>query len=572
MGRIYDQEFARLERQAHTSGVLNGMTKAQRKEHFAKLALEAQAYEKQQLGQALSGQTNVYGRQLHGNGVSFAEMSKSWGQQPNAGRNYVQQPVAPIVPDLQLSTTNNGFTVKGKTQVGKGAGAKYFLKDAQGNVYQVDKAAYNAASKGKNIKLAGAAAKPVDVASIPRQARNNLRVTGNATQGAQQAAGTNQFGRPVHGSGVSFREMSQSWDGKTPGAPKPPVDPGNVVPKPPVNNVRVVTTPRDTRINAGLIDDSFGGYKDSPLTEYYRNGGKHAFEAIDDITPPKPPVNPGNTTNNFYTTVINTVDDAKLNNIADKVDDIGKNVGKLTDKVDDIGKGLGKLTDKVNVIDNGLGKLSEKVTHIDNGVTKLTDKVDDLANLVKSNNKKVALVAGAAALTGALVGGLIAWGINKAKDEKDAAKGAEEAKKQPEQPVQDEIVSEKEHKFTMPTPEMPKIEIPEFKLPELDYSKKPEATTEAKAEEKAEEKTEYKTVKGDSFWKIAERNLKEKYAKEPEKFENLTTEQKNRLIYKETVRLMDLNGYKFDENKWFPEPMLHPDVKIKLTDKVDVAA
>ena len=35
---------------------------------------------------------------------------------------------------------------------------------------------------------------------------------------------------------------------------------------------------------------------------------------------------------------------------------------------------------------------------------------------------------------------------------------------------------------------------------------------------------------------------------------------------------MELNGYKLDENKWFSDPMLHPNVKLKLEEKVDVAA
>ena len=56
------------------------------------------------------------------------------------------------------------------------------------------------------------------------------------------------------------------------------------------------------------------------------------------------------------------------------------------------------------------------------------------------------------------------------------------------------------------------------------------------------------------------------------KLATITTEQKNRLIYKETIRIMELNGYELDENKWFSDPMLHPNVKIKLTEKDDIAA
>ena len=95
-----------------------------------------------------------------------------------------------------------------------------------------------------------------------------------------------------------------------------------------------------------------------------------------------------------------------------------------------------------------------------------------------------------------------------------------------------------------------------------------------------DENGEYITVKGDNFWDIAEEYLKNKYKNEPEKFENLTQNEKNKKIYKETLRILFLNGYDIEEiNPNDPEgkmrnslPALQPRIKIKFTQSLNQAA
>ena len=502
----------------------------------------------------------------HRDESSFAAMSRRWGERSRLQNALSGQQTQTTVPDLQLSTTAAaGITVKGKTQVGKGNAAKYFLKDGAGNVYQVDKEAYKAATKGRKIPLAGKAAKPVDAAKLPKQVRNNLHVTsgtttqvtqqaggvvtGGATQSTQQAAtaGTNQFGRPVHGNGVSFAEMSQSWDGKKPNAPVNTVITGGTGN---TGNVNVVTTPRNTRINAGMIDDSFGGYQDSPLTEYYRNGGEHGFKPVKLTTDPSP-------------VDANYIDDmlgiGRENTILDGMNDNYRFLEERSNLKRRIGEHLNKPTElSPEIIDDLTG----------HGVNRELDAMGDYYRALENQNpvgdvakkvdwKKIGKYGAIAAGVAAVVG-LGIWAYKKHKDNK-----AEEAAQQDLKPVLPEEKLDIDSGLDLPKIEVPKFEIPKLDIEDGDNAEKPENT---------EVKTEYTTVKGDSFWKIAERHLKDKFKNEPDKFENLTTQEKNRLIYKETMRIMELNGYKLDENKWFSDPMLHPNVKLKLEEKVDIAA
>ena len=51
-----------------------------------------------------------------------------------------------------------------------------------------------------------------------------------------------------------------------------------------------------------------------------------------------------------------------------------------------------------------------------------------------------------------------------------------------------------------------------------------------------------------------------------------TQKEKDVMIQLETRRIMQLNGYSLAEDKWHSAPTLHPNVKIQITEKVDIAA
>ena len=59
----------------------------------------------------------------------------------------------------------------------------------------------------------------------------------------------------------------------------------------------------------------------------------------------------------------------------------------------------------------------------------------------------------------------------------------------------------------------------------------------------------YRTKSGDNFWNLAKQNLKDKYDRVPTNTE----------ILDETLRLMELNGYKLAEDGIHSDPMLYVD-------------
>ena len=267
------------------------------------------------------------------------------------------------------------------------------------------------------------------------------------------------------------------------------------------------------------------------------------FKKVDDVQDDVKKV-VTNITNNNTTinniTQIAQVNSSKINNISDKV-----NI--LTNKVNGIGDDLTKLTGKVDT-------LTGKVDTLSGQVGGMSNKLDDIANLVKSNNKKVALVAGAAALVGGLVGGLIAWAATKNKK-------AEEAEGVQEENVNPTPVPENEEENV--TPVDPNPVTPVVPTPE---------TEETEPALPLDKDGTYTTKKGDCFWNIAKRHLEDKFKNDPDKFANKTQKEKDVMIQLETRRIMQLNGYSLAEDKWHSAPTLHPNVKIQITEKVDLAA
>ena len=108
-----------------------------------------------------------------------------------------------------------------------------------------------------------------------------------------------------------------------------------------------------------------------------------------------------------------------------------------------------------------------------------------------------------------------------------------------------------------------KVNQQEETTPEKALVNVPKTETAAETEsESAEGKVadeEYVIVKkGDSFWNLAKEHLIEKH-KDESGYKPTNAE-----ILELAMKFMEDNGYKLDENNYYPEPMLHPGVKLNL--------
>ena len=263
----------------------------------------------------------------------------------------------------------------------------------------------------------------------------------------------------------------------------------------------------------------------------------------------------------------------------DKMDDIAKN---LDDKIDDLGKGLGdKVDDLGKKLGNQIGELGTKVdgrfNNVDDALKGLSDKIDDLGKQLSQKNKKFALIGGALVLAA----GIIGYFIGKSKEDKvvqpiknDEQDGNDTI------PKNDTISLDSIRRYFPPVQPIDTTEVVNDTINDttVDTEAKEEAKEEAKDTDKVSKKIklnengEYITVWGDSFWNIAERVLEDKYADQPEKFENLTKSEKEKQIREEMIRIMALNGFELDENGWFPEPMLYTNKHLQITDTLGNAA
>ena len=253
-------------------------------------------------------------------------------------------------------------------------------------------------------------------------------------------------------------------------------------------------------------------------------------------------------------------DYAHLEELSDYKRRLGEQLHRPTEfspeVLDDLtGHGVNKELDAMNDYYRALEQADD--------ATKIVDNVDDVA---KGFNWKKAGKWAAIALGVAALAGLAAWGISKLC-KKDEPQVQETPKV--ETPVEDTpATTEPETPETQETPEAP-VE-PEVPVTPVIPEPTPEVTPEPTPEVKPELKTEYEAQRGDGIWHIAERYLKDKYANEPDKFENLTTAEKNKMILDETLRIAELNNYELVERtingkkQIVPNPTLHPGDKVKV--------
>ena len=196
-----------------------------------------------------------------------------------------------------------------------------------------------------------------------------------------------------------------------------------------------------------------------------------------------------------------------------------------------------------------------------------------IKNAIKGKKGKVAIAAGAVAALGAGVYAL--FGSKGEENVEQAAMKAEPQqpeKTQPQKPeskteTPENLNQEKETQVvTNPQNQeehQAKVNQQEETTPEKALVNVPKTETAAETEsESAEGKVadeEYVIVKkGDSFWNLAKEHLIEKH-KDESGYKPTNAE-----ILELAMKFMEDNGYKLDENNYYPEPMLHPGVKLNL--------
>ena len=698
MGNSYDAMFRKFEQHENATRFTAGMTPAERGDFYGRMSVRIQNYQNAQLAQGLSGTPNLP-----------AVVTNPTGGTPNLPA-VIQGNLIPSIPAqagdvLETATKNEGFKVVKKWA--SKDGKTCYLADKTGTFYKVDKATYNAAKVGKAIKPAEASAVAFDKlpAACQRQFRRYLPTPAEA---ATATVTTPKNTNPSHSTNTTLGTAKADptdwtqrtgktnfndgpkWGGAETNKVAQQTIASNRV-QTPNHNYNVVNDPQAYRNsqqamygglmgkgeqvpmhNYNLITEPAEGLQ-TTLDKKFRIGDeviwKEIYKDADDVAD-----DAGKVVHNHYhnhKTVINKIDDVRINELTDKVDDIGNEVGKvkrgmgeafgktiakiddLGQNVDDIGKNVNQLTDKVDDIATNVGKvkrgmgeafgktiakiddLGQNVDDIGKNVNQLTDKVDDIATNVDKlkrglgevsgkiiakvddnadaiktltnkvddmakTNKKMALVGGAIALVGIAAAGIAGYFIGKSNED-EKAEGTKPEGTQPEvievpdenvvPPViidgEDEIPGENDNE----TPEIPDgndnetpvipggddDETPE--IPGGDENETPEVPDNNNNNEHNPilntdgTFTVGRGVKNGTFWGIAEQILEWTYRNEPDKFKNLSVNQRNVMIQKETDRLMELNkrGKKevtVNGKTWIvPEPTIHPGDKIKTQEE-----
>ena len=192
-----------------------------------------------------------------------------------------------------------------------------------------------------------------------------------------------------------------------------------------------------------------------------------------------------------------------------------------------------------------------------------------IKNAIKGKKGKVAIAAGAVAALGAGVYAL--FGSKGEENVEQAAMKAEPQQPEKTQPQKQEsktetpenLNQEKETQVvTNPQNQeehQAKVNQQEETTPEKALVNVPKTETESESAEGKVADEEYVIVKkGDSFWNLAKEHLIEKHKDES------GYKPSNAEILELAMKFMEDNGYKLDENNYYPDPMLHPGVKLNL--------
>ncbi len=264
-------------------------------------------------------------------------------------------------------------------------------------------------------------------------------------------------------------------------------------------------------------------------------------------------------------------DAAKLKPQAEAVDNVLDDAAKLkpqAEAVDDVLDDAAKLKPQAEAVDDVLDDAAKLKPEAES-----KGFMNAIKNAIKGKKGKVAIAAGAVAALGAGVYAL--FGSKGEENVEQAAMKAEPQqpeKTQPQKPeskteTPENLNQEKETQVvTNPQNQeehQAKVNQQEETTPEKALVNVPKTETAAETEsESAEGKVadeEYVIVKkGDSFWNLAKEHLIEKH-KDESGYKPTNAE-----ILELAMKFMEDNGYKLDENNYYPEPMLHPGVKLNL--------
>ena len=568
MGTYFNDMWAKFEAQAQNNSYVQNMTTAEKQNYFDNMAARIRQRESAMLTNGLSGSRN--------------------------------QLSSLITDPIEALTKNEGIKVVKKTQVGtKKTGFKYFFVDDAGKVYQVDKSAYNAISKKGNIKLTGNAANPVNPKALPKKVQQQFnKFIDKATDVTPRATSSLTYERYAQEHGVKYNKPPVS------GVVEADRQAAEIIQKNAehaakqaeydrmAQEYRAAKDARWQKLGENMGKKSGVVEADRKAAEIIQQNTEHAakqaeydrmaqeYRAAKDARWAKLAENKGRKSG-----VVEA--DRRAAEIIGKnnqIDDLTKQVNYEKNKAERWKKLFENKGQKSGVIE--ADRRAEEI------IKNNADKVDDVAK--KFNWKK----AGKYALIGigvAALVGLAAWGIKKYKESKEEGNATPEPTPgtTPEPtpgttPEPTPGTTPEPTPGTTPeptpgtTPEPTPGTTPEptpGTTPEPTPGTTPEPTPEptpgqtpVKPNLPLDEDGNYPVNKGDSFWKIAERHLMDKFKDQPEKFENLSKKEQNLLIQKECERIMKINGHWYDNNHNLPDPMLHPDKKIKIEEKVDLAA
>ncbi len=504
-----------------------------------------------------------FGRQL---AAERRALSQAEQNSLSSGLNGEQNAVKslPLVQEnVSKSATNNEIKIADKMKVGTSKkGFKYYLVDSQGQVYQVDKKAYNVAKKGKKVSKEGATLLDPKRDKIPEKIKKSSKK-------------------------VTEKLMSNNVQ----------------VPK---HNYNIITDPQAyNQQRADMYEKLWGNFShpsNTPLgsAKPTKASGvrtwKQVFEEIGTTyNPPKvtgileaekraEKIIKGNETKHKIEEILSkkTMNDyyrelekqPTIQTVTDKIDDLGKVVAKQGDNIERLGKVIAQQNDKID----DLGKV----------VAKQGDKIDDLAKKLAKTNKKVAVIAAITAAAAGTIGYLL--GSSNDNDGSKKEQVLHDGSQRSDSIATTQVSSssktggDEQSKVTVSqgttatfvntsqNSQQNNAENVVVKTPVSQDSTSVEQERQKEVSTPLNLKNgKYITQKYDSFWNIAERYLEEKYSNEPEKYKNLSQEKQDAMIQEEAERIMKLNGYWYDSNHNFPEPMLYKEITV-VVENLDKAA
>lgn len=479
------------------------------------------------------------------------------GTTTSASVAQVQQPIATVNPVQTESRTPDKIKVHQKIKVGTArTGFKYYLIDKEGNTYQVDRKTYRATKKGKRASIAGATT--VDTTS-PKVARKVRNASGKAQKlsGKTQKAKINLVTDPQ-----AYHNQQQAMYNKLFGM-------GEQVP---MHNYNLVTDPQAYHNQQqAMYNKLFGMGEQVPMHNYnlvtdpqaYHNQQQDMYNKLFNTPESRIMEVQGDVRRLEEKLASNT---QKMTNLTEVVNSSQRQIASLESAVSNNARTIGNLEHTVAQNKQVIGGMEQTIARQGEEVSKLTQKL-------AKTNKKIALAVGIATGIATAAAGVIGYIAGKNNNESKVSNTVEN--KKAEQSKGDEATIAKIEEETQPTSTVESktsVEAPVAQQPQEENVETTEAEKPVTTDFVLNENGEYLVQKGDSFWKIAEEYLKDKYENEPEKFENLNKIQRDSMVQLEAERIMKQNNYWYDENHNFSVPMLNQNIKIAIEQKLDQAA